>query len=129
MMQDLTIDQIFTGLTALTTVGLLVFTIGLLMVTIMQLRNAKQQRKNELFDLRYKFYKNVRSWWVSTWDTSRVAPPEWDDVLPTAMEAEFLFGKDIADHINPLAGRRNEGHPDFPDEDFIKPFRKYLELK
>ncbi len=51
-----------------------------------------------------------------------------EDVVPIAEEARLLFGADIARHILSLEGKEHSGSPDFPNEDFTKPFERYLQL-
>ena len=54
--------------------------------------------------------------------------PEVTDLIPLAEEATFLFSKKIGEHILSFADKRNSS-PEFADEEFIQPFREYLELK
>lgn len=99
-----------------------------LMLGSLQYWLALKKRKDDLFDRRYAYYQKVRNMWVSTWDKDQ---PVFDqeDVIMLAEEAGFIFGKDICEHILSLENKRHGGSPFFPDEDFVKPFRKYLELK
>ena len=87
----------------------------------------KKKRKDDLFKLRFDFYKRVSSAWTSTFDRNN---PEFDivDLIPISEEAEFLFGKDIRKHILSLENKRAK-HDLFPDENFSAPFHKYLRLK
>ncbi len=113
--------------------ALLTPTIALAAVVLgfLQYRLAKQRRKDDLFDRRYAFYESVRKMWMNTGVN---APPNTDpdldvlDLVTLAYEAEFLFGEDISQHILSLGGRGHEGHPFFPNEDFVKPFKRYLNL-
>ncbi len=86
------------------------------------------KRKNDLFDRRYSFYQRLEKAWLSTEDKNNRT---WDfeDLCPIASEAEMLFGKDIAKHIITLADKRHKGSQFFPNDDFSKPFMKYLRLK
>jgi hypothetical protein len=88
---------------------------------------AKKRREDDLFDRRYEFYKSVRDAWLSTADPE-TGPRFIEDWIPIAEEASFLFGSDIEDHLVSLDGRRHNGSPSFPNEDFVEPFRKYLTL-
>ena len=100
---------------------------------------SKQKKKNDLFQIRYNFYKKVEAQWLSTSPHIGAAegdksiqptlPPTWDDLIPIAREAKFLFGDDIFEHILSLEGKIHEGYPDFPEDWFIKPFIRYLSLK
>lgn len=99
-----------------------------LLIAGFQLRNNIRLKENALFDRRYVFYQRVRNYWL---ETAREDNPEpsYEDLIPVAEEASFIFGKDISSHILSLADKRHTGSPCFPDEDFVKPFRKYLVLK
>ena len=103
--------------------------VAALILGILQYRLAKQRRNDDLFDRRYAFYDRLRTIWLST---GTGAPDGHDpsvdvlDLVPLAEEASFLFGQDIVDHVLSLEGPGHSGHPDFPNDDFIAPFRKYL---
>lgn len=106
--------------------------VAALFLGIQNYRLARRRRNDDLFDRRYAFYQRIRSIWLRT---GTGAGPEDDpfidplDLIPIAEEAEFLFGADIAKHILTLNTGGHSGYPDFPEEDFIAPFRKYLSLK
>jgi hypothetical protein len=87
----------------------------------------KRKRRDDLFKLRFEFYKKISNAWISTFHTDI---PEFDivDLIPIAEEAEFLFGKDIQKHILSLENKRAK-HDLFPDDNFSEPFRKYLKLR
>lgn len=105
--------------------------VAALILGVLQYRLAKQRRKDDLFDKRYAFYNNLRRIWLSTGTGAGPDEKPWidyEDLIPFAIEAEFLFGKDISDHVMALDQQEHNGHPDFPNEGFIQPFRKYLEL-
>lgn len=95
--------------------------------TWIQIHLAKLKRKDDLFNLRYEFYESTSQMWIST---CNLEIPELDivDLIPIAEKASFLFGKDISKHILSLENKR-AGNPFFPDEDFSKPFFKYLKLR
>lgn len=88
---------------------------------------AKIKRKDDLFDKRYEFYKRIERGWLETYYDSNPTLDEVD-LIPVAIEASFLFGKDIVDHIIGLADRRCST-PLFVEDEFIKPFNKYLKLE
>jgi hypothetical protein len=46
-----------------------------------------------------------------------------------ALEGEFLFGKDISEHIYSLREMQHFGHPWVSGDKFVAPFRKYMLLK
>lgn len=101
------------------------------LIAYLQWRTNELKRKNDYFDRRYNFYKRIESMWLSsTTDEQLLAEGfEIEDLIPLADEAGLLFGKDVAGHIVSLAGKHHNGSPFFPDDDFSKPFRKYLRLK
>jgi hypothetical protein len=96
---------------------------------------AIRRRRDDLFDRRYNFYRRVRSMWLATGNGAPEGQRPWletEELIPIAEEAGFLFGSDISQHIVSLAeppfADGHRGHPDWPDEDFVAPFRKYLSL-
>ena len=94
-------------------------------------RLAPRRKQDELFDRRYAFYQRLRSIWVSSGTGAR--PNEdpnlnVEDLIPIAEEAQFHFGDDIATHILSIEGSGNSGHTAFPNEEFVRPFRRYLLL-
>ncbi len=97
-----------------------------LLFTYLQFRIARQKRKDDLFNIRYEFYSKISKVWISTYNSEN---PTLDiaDLIPISEKAEFLFGKEIAEHIISLEGKRAT-HDLFPDDDFSKPFAEYLKL-
>ncbi len=103
----------------------IVGTLGIIF-TWLQFRLARKKRKDDLFNLRYEFYRSVSNIWISTYDEGN-APLDITDLIPLSEKAEFLFGKEISKHILSLENKRAM-HSLFPDDDFSNPFRKYLKL-
>lgn len=101
------------------------------LIAYLQWRTNELKRKNDYFDRRYDFYKRIESMWLSsaTDEQLSVLGFEIEDLIPMADEAGILFGKDVSEHIVSLAGKHHDGHPFFPNDDFSKPFIKYLRLK
>lgn len=102
-----------------------------ILIAVLNYQHVRQKRKDDLFDRRYAFYERVRSMWLSTGTGAGLdEDPEIDieSLIPIAEEAQFLFGKDIADHILSLDRKGHSGSPFFPNDDFVKPFEKYLQL-
>ena len=95
--------------------------------TWLQYRIASVKRKDDLFKLRYEFYKKLSKSWLETYDKS-VAPFDIVDLIPIAAEASLIFDKSVADHILSLDQKR-PSNPFFCDNDFSKPFYKFLNLK
>ena len=70
--------------------------------------------------------------WLNTGNGAPAGQQPWLDTLdliPVSEEARFLFGEDVAQHIMSLADKEHDGSPEFPNDDFAEPFRKYLTLK
>ncbi len=102
-----------------------------IVIAVLNYLHARRKRKDDLFDRRYRFYRRVRAWWLTT--GTGAAPGEvpfvdLEDVIPIAEEARLLFGKDIERHILNLVGPGHSGSPFFPNSEFTKPFDKYLRV-
>lgn len=97
-----------------------------LLFTVLQFKLAQKKRKDDLFSLRYDFYKKVSNLWLAT-NNLQNPPLDITDLIPISEKAEFLFGKEISRHILSLANKRATNDL-FPDNDFSKPFYKYLKL-
>lgn len=110
--------------------GLLTPTIAVIgaWIAVQNYRLARRRRKDDLFDRRYTFYKGVRDWWLRTAEPDE-PPVTVEDVAPLADEAALLFGDDIARHIMSLEGKAHSGSPFFPNDDFTRPFLKYLRFE
>jgi hypothetical protein len=89
----------------------------------------KKKREDDLFDRRYDFYQKIRTAWISTHPHNSNKDWTIEDWIPFAEESQFIFGKDIANHILSFAGKHHQGSPFFPDDKFVEPFQKYLKLK
>lgn len=94
--------------------------------TGLQFKLARKKRKDDLFNLRYEFYRNLSRIWIATNNREN---PELGitDLIPIAEKANFLFGKEISKHVLSLEDKR-ASHDLFPDDDFSKPFERYLKL-
>lgn len=90
-------------------------------------RTNERRRQNELFDRRYQFYIRIKEIYLNQHNPDS-RPLDAEDWIPYAEEANFIFGADIGKHIMSFADRKLSGSPNFPEEQFIKPFRKYLKL-
>jgi len=123
----------------------LIFPIFVILFAALQWHISKQKKNNDLFQIRYDFYKKVEKAWLSnipkvSANNHLKEPHELleaeelyevleDDLKPMAIETKFVFGTDIYEHIMSLAHEFHKGNPDYPEEWFIKPFEKYLILK
>lgn len=94
--------------------------------TGLQVYIAHKKRKDDLFNLRYEYYKKISKIWINTCHSGQ--PLDNIDLIPIAEEANFLFGEDIYNHILSLEDKK-ASHDLHPDIDFSKPFHKYLKLK
>jgi hypothetical protein len=94
-----------------------------------QARTNEIRRKQELFNLRYAFYRKVREAYLSIAQSSQ--PVDTTDFFDLAEEASFLFSDDVAKHIVSIADRKIEEQVKYGiiDNWFVKPFKKYLQLK
>lgn len=104
-----------------------ILAIVVITTSIMQYILAAKKRKDDLFDKRYNFYKKAEKVWLSSFNEDN-PPMDIIDLLPLASEATFLFGKEVSKHIISFEGKKCT-HPWFADDDFAKPFYKYLKLK
>jgi hypothetical protein len=84
----------------------------------------KKKRRDDLFNLRYDFFLDLTRFWLRSHDLGSM---EYYDLLPFIMKADFIFGEDIKNHILSLEGKQSLSLR-MPEEDFIKPFGKYLKL-
>lgn len=111
---------------------LIVTTVGVIAAIIFGRQNSKHnkiKRQHDLFDKRYEFYKRLEKWWTDTRYHEETPLPHEEILIQWASEANYLFGQDISQHILSLEGRRHDGSPYFANDDFSKPFDKYLKLK
>jgi len=88
---------------------------------------TERERQNALFDRRFDLYTQIKKVYLEQ-HNSQNPPMSSEDWIPLAEEAGFLFGDDIQRHVSALADKKVEGSPFFPNEWFVKPFRKYLHL-
>jgi hypothetical protein len=109
----------------LTIITTIVAVLGIIF-TVLQFILARKKRKDDLFNLRYDFYRQVSKIWLDTYD-GRNPPLDTVDLIPISEKAEFLFGREITNHILSLVDK-NASNEFFPDDDFSNPFRKYLKL-
>lgn len=100
--------------------------LGMIFIALGWETNEKR-RQNDLFDRRYKLYVQLKEAYLNQ-HNSEARPLDVEDWIPYAEEAGFLFGDDIQKHILSFADRKLSGSPDFPDEWFILPFKKYLKV-
>jgi hypothetical protein len=89
----------------------------------------RQKRRDELWERRYKFYKELEEWWLSTGDGASESGPRSPDSLAKiqfAERSEFLFGPEIQEHIISLDERGHMGPPSAVSTEFKAPFFHYL---
>ncbi|WP_298740162.1 hypothetical protein [uncultured Chitinophaga sp.] len=109
-----------------------VVAIGAVAVSVSNYKLGVKKRRDELFDRRYKFYKDFEEYWKTTGAESEGATRmemEWEDIAAFEQEANFLFGPDIAKHIRSYEGKSFRGIRWVPDLELAKPFKKYLDFR
>lgn len=99
-----------------------------LIISFIQHNHSKRIRKDNLYKHRFDFYQRLSKSWLKTFGVFDDPPLTVEDLIPYSIEADFLFGQDIVKHIGGLEGKEAT-NPYFPDEDFSKPFEKYLKLR
>lgn len=118
------------NVTVISTITSIVILLFGTIISILQWKNNVWNRKNALFDRRYNFYKELESWWIRwNFNTDQQRDLEPEDVIPFAIEAEFLFGADIANHIYSFLENNYGCTPWYGGDEFVKPFKKYLALR
>src|SRR5690606_14607796 len=98
----------------------LIISILILSLSYFQFMLNIQKRKDDLFIIRYNFYKRVEDLWLKT-SNNNFKNYDLEVLIPLAAEADLLFGNDISNHILSLANKTHYGSPQFPNEDFTKP--------
>jgi hypothetical protein len=87
----------------------------------------EKKRKQDMFDKRYAFFKQMWNMYSGHIQNPNLYPPTVEvDLLDYSHEAEFLFGKDIVDHIFKIPEKQNPSHIDY--DWFSEPFKKYMKL-
>lgn len=89
----------------------------------LQWRTNERKRKQDLFDRRFAFYLRAVSGYEELW-SERVGTSskyDWDTLY---VEASFLFGPDVVQHLKTMS--RNTK---FDIQWFAEPFRRYMQLK
>lgn len=109
--------------------ALLTPTIALIAVYIawQQWKTAESKRKQDLFDKRYQFFSGMWEAFSSPIIDPNERLLEKEDLLDSTHKAELLFGSDIVNHIFEIPERQKQGILDY--DWFIKPFKKYMQLK
>jgi hypothetical protein len=94
--------------------------------TYLQYNLNTKKRKDDLFNLRFAFYKKLCSAWIKTHHESNNTLDVIDLIIFTE-ESRFLFGKEITEHIHSLHDKR-ASNPFMVDNFFSAPFDAYLNL-
>ena len=98
-------------------------------IAFLQWRTNELKRKQELFDRRYAFYQKIRK----NYFDYAVSEENYDktDFFDLAEEALFLFGSEIEKHIVDIVDHEipEQVMYGIMDDWFVRPFKKYLELK
>lgn len=76
-------------------------------IAFLQWRTSEKQRKQDLFDIRFKFYQKLKNIYFSltTKQKAGLNPYlEAEDLFPLLPEAKWLFGEDMANAISDMQG-------------------------
>lgn len=102
--------------------------IAIVIIAYLQWRTSEEQRKQQLFDKRYRFFKVLWNIFCAHIESPGQAPPlRPEDLFDYTHEADFLFGKDIVSHLLSMPEKQKENCIDY--DWFSKPFSKYMKLK
>lgn len=88
----------------------------------LQWRTNERKRRQDLFDKRYEFYRRALSTYQE-FHSDRIGSTEAWEFDYLYMEAKFLFGDDIVDHLQSY-----DRSPKYDLAWFARPFQKYLRL-
>jgi hypothetical protein len=89
----------------------------------LQWRTNEHKRKQDLFDRRFTFYLKAVSFYEEIW-SERAGTSHDYDWKALYVEASFLFGPDVVEHL-----RAMNKNAKFDIQWFAEPFRRYLQLK
>jgi hypothetical protein len=95
-----------------------------------QARTDEARRQQELFEMRFKFYKMIRNGYLHHATTGEPMDPT--TFMDYCDEAKFLFGRDIVDHLIKLHEHKVSEQArlgGYIDDWFVSPFEKYLMLR
>ena len=104
-------------------------------VACLQWLTLERQRKKDLFDKRYKFYKNIQNIYLSLEEKHKNGGNpylEAEDIFPYITEAKWLFGNDVAEALNNLIGKELDGTDQIfrsLPENINEVFDKYMQIE
>lgn len=89
----------------------------------LQWRTNETKRKQDLFDRRFDVFKRAASGYSELWSemSGTTSSHEWRYFC---IEAGFLFGPDIVQHLKTMDRKR-----EFDLEWFAEPFKRYMQFK
>ncbi len=104
-------------------------------IALLQWRTSEKQRKQDLFEIRFKFYQRLKDVYFSLYRKKEAGGNpylESEDLFPLLSEARFLFGEDVAQAISDMQGLEPDdidfAFGKLPD-DIEKVFEKYMKVK
>ena len=101
--------------------------IAVVIISYLQWRTAVENRKQLLFDKRYRFFKKLWNIFCAHLESpDQISPVVREDLFSFVHEAEFLFGKDIVLHLLTMPDKQKQGCIDY--DWFSKPFSRYINL-
>jgi hypothetical protein len=89
----------------------------------LQWRTNERKRKQDLFDKRFALYLKAVSYYEEVWSDRAGSSPDYD-FKTLYVEASFLFGQDVVDHLKTMTREKK-----FDIDWFAEPFRRYMQLK
>ena len=92
-------------------------------VAWLQWRTNERKRRQDLFDRRFEFYRRALSAYTEFHSDRHGSTEAWEFELFN-IEAGFLFGPDIVEHLKTYSHRSNK----YDAAWFARPFAKYLRL-
>src|ERR1039458_4663329 len=85
----------------------------------LQWMTNERKRKQDLFDKRFAFYLKAVSYYEEIWSDRAGTSPDYD-FKTLYVEASFLFGPDIVEHLRTMSRKTK-----FDIQWFAEPFRRY----
>ncbi len=108
---------------------------AVLIVAFLQWRTSEKQRKQDLFDIRFKFYQRLKEVYFSLRRKKKAGGNPYlepEDLFPLLSEARFLFGEDVAQAISDMQGLElddTDSAFEVLPHNIEKVFEKYMRVK
>jgi hypothetical protein len=92
-------------------------------ISWLQWRTNELKRKQDLFDRRFALYQKAVLYYEEIWSDRAGTSPAYD-FNTLYVEASFLFGPDVVEHLKTMTRKTK-----FDIDWFAEPFRRYMQLK